>query len=212
MYPEWVFTMVQRAESRSGLASALFSRVQLRILSLLFGQPDRAYQVTEAINLAGSGRGAVQRELERLTKAGILNRTLYRNHKLYQANRQSPVFEELRSLILKTVGLVEPLRDSLKAFRSKIDVAFVYGSIAKGADTANSDIDLLIIGDDLAYGDIFNALQKAEKTLHRPVSPNLMTRQEWRQRTSDKNPFIRKILQQPRLFIFGDDNELKGIG
>jgi predicted nucleotidyltransferase len=197
-------------EQSAGLAGALFSHVQLRVLSLLIGQPDRSYQVTEVIELAGSGRGAVQRELEKLADAGILNLSVSGNRKIYQANRQSPIFEELHGLILKTVGLLEPLRKALKPYRPKIDVAFVYGSVAKGKDTAKSDVDLMIIGHELAYSEAYAALQKAEKILLRPVNPTLMTSIEWKQKLAHRNPFVSKILQQPKLFVFGTDNELKG--
>jgi predicted nucleotidyltransferase len=197
-------------EQSAGLAGALFSQVQLRVLSLLIGQPDRSYQVTEVIALAGSGRGAVQRELEKLADAGILNLSVSGNRKIYQANRQSPIFEELHGLILKTVGLLEPLRKALKPYRPKIDAAFVYGSVAQGKDTAKSDIDLMIIGHELAYSEAYAALQKAEKILLRPVNPTLMTSIEWKQKLAYRNPFVSKILQQSKLFVFGTENELKG--
>jgi predicted nucleotidyltransferase len=188
-----------------GLAGALFARVQLRLLGLLFGEPDRAFSASELIRLANSGSGAVQRELKKLADAGILSVTSSGNRRLYQANRRSPIF-------VKTVGLVEPLRRALKVFASDIEAAFVYGSVAKGHDTARSDIDLMIVGNDLAYSEVFAALQKAEKTLLRPVNPNLMTRSEWNRKRTQKVPFIGKILQQPKLFVFGTENELQGIG
>jgi len=201
----------KRSEPR-GLAGALFSRVQLRLFGLLFGDPDRAFHASELIRLAKSGTGAVQRELKRLADAGILAVTISGNRKLYQANKQSPIFQELHGLTVKTVGLVEPLRRALKPHASDIDVAFVYGSVAKGQDTAKSDIDLMIVGGELAYDEIFASLQKAESVLLRPVNPNLMTRSEWRSKLTRGVPFISRILQQPRLFVFGTENELHGTG
>jgi predicted nucleotidyltransferase len=196
----------------AGLASALFSQVQLRVLGLLLGQPARGYQLTEVINLAGSGRGAVQRELKKLSKSGILNVSIAGGRKVYQANRQSPIFEEIHSLILKTVGLIEPLRKALRSFLPKIEIAFVYGSVAQGHDTAKSDIDLMIIGSDIAYAEIYASLLKAEKTLARSINPNLMSPTEWKQRVLDKNSFVTKIAQQPKLFVIGTEDELEGIG
>jgi predicted nucleotidyltransferase len=198
-------------ESTAGLASALFSRVQLRVLGLFLGAPSRTYQVREVIKLVGSGRGAVQRELKKLTAAGILIASTTGARKVYQANLQSPIHGELSGIILKTVGLLEPLRKALKKFAPTIDVAFVYGSVAKGKDTAKSDIDLMIIGDDISYSEIFGALQKAEKTLARPINPNLMSPAEWKAKSAHKSSFIIKISQQPKLFIFGNEDELKGI-
>ena len=196
----------------NGLAGALFSKVQLSVLGLLIGQPDRSFRISEIIRLVGSGSGAVQRELETLTAAGIFTVNSSGNQKLYRANRQSPIFEELYGLVLKTVGLLEPLKKALKPYQSKIEIAFVYGSIAKGTDIAKSDIDLMIIGEQITYGDIFLALQNAEKTLQRPINPNLMTPDEWRQRRSNKSAFVTKILEQPKMFVLGTDNELQGIG
>lgn len=192
---------------KSSLADALFSRVQLRVLALLFGQPDRAFHASEIIRLAASGSGAVQRELKRLSEARLIDITQSANRKLYQANRASPLFNELHGLVFKTVGLVEPLRAALQPLAKRIDFAFVYGSVAKGSDTSGSDIDLMVIADDLAYGDIFNALQKAETTLQRPVNPNLMTTREWRRKSADEGSFAGKIARQPRLFVIGEADE-----
>ena len=199
-------------ETSASLASALFSLVQLRVLALFLSEPSRIYQLTQVIGLVGSGRGAVQREVEKLTRAGILNQTVSGSRKVYQANRQSPIFQELHGLILKTVGLHEPLRKALKSLASKIAIAFVYGSIARGEDSARSDVDLMVIGEDIAYTDIYKALQKAEEMLARPVNPNVMTPGEWMQKLAAKNAFVSKVAQQPKLFIIGTDDELKGIG
>ena len=194
------------------VASALFSRVQLRVLGIVIGQPNQDFQITEIIRLAGSGRGAVQRELENLCAAGIVLVKSNKRRKTYQANKDAPIFAELYSIILKTVGLLEPLKLALNSYKSKIDLAFVYGSVAKGADTAKSDIDLVIIGQGLTYSELYGSLQKAEKVLLRPIHPSLMTVSEWKRKLADKNPFLTKILQQPKLFVFGTENELKGIG
>lgn len=198
--------------ARKGLGSALFSQVQLRVLGLLFGQPDRAFHTSELVRLVGSGTGAVQRELAKLAGAGIATVTMSANRKLYRANRQSPIFHELHGLILKTAGLLEPIRQVLERYRAKIEIAFVYGSVASGDDTAKSDIDLMVIGKNLAYGELYAALQQAEQTLLRPVNPTLMTRQEWKQKLADQRSFVRKVVQQPKLFVFGTDDELKRIG
>lgn len=204
--------MGRNLTAKTGLAQALFSQVQLRVLHLLFGQPDQQFNGSQIIQLARSGSGAVQRELGKLTKAGLLIMTVSGNQKLYQANRQSPIFEEIHGLILKTVGLLEPLRSALKALSPGIRVAFVYGSVAKEQDTAKSDIDLMIIGSGLAYSEVYAALQKAEKVLRRPVNPNLMTTNEWKRKLAHRNPFLSKVIQQPKLFVFGTENELQAIG
>jgi predicted nucleotidyltransferase len=178
----------------------------------MFGHPDRQFHASEIIRLAGSGSGAVQRELEKLTGAGILIVTTAANRKVYQANRAAPIFAELHGIIAKTVGLVEPLRQALRPFAEQIDVAFVYGSIAKGMDTAKSDIDLMIVGKELSYSPLYAALQKAEKSLLRTVNPNLMAPSDWKRKRAEKASFVGKILQQPKLFVLGSEDELAGIG
>ena len=195
----------------SNLSGALFSRVQARVLGILFVDPDRDFPITEIISKAESGRGAVQRELEKLTNVGIVAVTLQGSRRLYHANRASPIFLELHQLILKTVGIVDPIRDALAPYRPSINCAFVYGSMAKGDETAKSDIDLMIVGNDLAYSEIFAALQAAEKTLARPINPNLTTAEEWGRKVSHRNSFTTKLLNQPKLFIFGTEDELRGI-
>jgi predicted nucleotidyltransferase len=186
--------------------------VQLRVLALLIGQPDRQFHASEIIRLAGSGSGAVQRELEKLASAGILSVATVGNRKVYRANRGSPIFGELRGIITKTAGLVEPLRQALKPFEKAIVSAFVYGSVAKKTDTAKSDIDLMIVGAGLSYSEIFAVLQKAEKTLQRPVNPNLLDAGEWKRKYREKGSFVRKIAAQPKLFVFGSEDGLSRIG
>ena len=196
----------------SNLAGALFSRVQSRVLGIVLAQPDQEFQLTEIISRAGSGRGAVQREVEKLTSAGIVETIAYGNRKLYRANRASPVFQELHQLILKTVGMVDPIRQALTAYRPSIRAAFVYGSVAKEKDTAKSDIDLMIVGDNLSYSEVYSSLQKAESVLGRPVNPNLISVGEWARKLKNKSSFIARILSQPKLFVIGNEDELRTLG
>lgn len=192
----------------TGLSSALFSNVQQRVLALIFGDPSRSYYTSEIVKAVRSGAGAVQRELARLEESGLVSVSRIGNQKHFQANRQSPIFEELRGIVIKTVGLVDPLRDALAPFSEKMDVAFVYGSVAKGADTARSDIDLMVIGKNLSYSDLYDGLQKAEKILGRPVNPNIMSPDEWRRKRATKGSFADRIGRQPKIFIFGTEANL----
>jgi predicted nucleotidyltransferase len=121
---------------------------------------------------------------------GIVATSAYGNRKLYHANRESPVFHELHQLVLKTVGIVDPLREALTPYRQSIKSAFVYGSIAKGRDTAKSDIDVMIIAEGLAYSEVYSALQKVEKHLARPVNPNLMAVGDWVRKAKNKSSFV----------------------
>ena len=131
------------------------------------------------------------------------------NQKHYRANRNSPIFTELQSIILKTAGLAEPLRQSLVPYADRIKVAFVYGSVAKGSDTAQSDIDLMVVGEDLSYADLFTALQKADETLQRNVNRSFLSVDEWRRKISQTDSVIAKINTQPKIFIFGSEADLQ---
>ena len=191
-----------------GLADALFAKVQQRVLAVLFGDPGRSFYAKEIIGLARSGSGAVQRELARLETSGLVTATRVGRQKHYQANAGSPVFEELRALALKTFGLADVLRTALAPVSSGIRAAFVYGSIAKGQDTAASDIDLMIIADNLTYADLFAALEDASSRLGRKVAPTIYSSKELAQRKKQDNAFVTRVLGQPKLWLIGDDRDL----
>jgi predicted nucleotidyltransferase len=193
----------------TSLSGALFSSVQQRVLALIFGRPERSFYTSEIVRNVHSGTGAVERELSRLQHSGLVTVERIGNQKHYRANRESPIFEELQSIVLKTIGLSEPLRQSLATYADKIKTAFVYGSVAKGADTARSDIDLMVIGDDLTYTDLYEGLQKAESTLRRHVNPTFLSLEDWRRKASHKDSVIAKIVTQPKLFILGSETDLK---
>jgi predicted nucleotidyltransferase len=198
-------TPVERT-ARRGLAGALFTPVQQRILGLLFGQPERRFQSAELIRLADSGTGAVHRQLQRLAGAGLVTVTRDGNQKYYQAKRDSPVFPELHGLALKTIGLAEPLKTALEPLAERIDLAFVYGSVAKGTDRAGSDIDLLVVSDGVSYPDLYEALRDAEQTLARPVNPTVLTGREWREKRAARDSFVQRISTQPKLMLLGSED------
>jgi len=192
----------------SGLAGALFSSVQQRVLGLLFGQPERDFSTSEVIRHVGGGTGAVHRELARLAAAGLLSVAAVGNQKRYRANRTSPIFHELRGLVVKTVGLVDPIREALAPYVNAIDVAFVYGSVAKGQDRSASDIDLMILANDLSNTDAYGALASAEAALGRTIEPTVMSPDEWRKRLSDGASFVTRVNSQSKLFVVGSDHDL----
>ena len=200
--------MGRRSKPRAGLADALFTRVQQRVLGLLFGQPDRRFQSAELIRLARGGVGAVHRQLGRLAEAELVTVTRSGNQKHYQARRDSPVFRELHQLIVKTVGVAEPLRQALARKARTIRAAFVYGSVAKGTDRARSDVDLMVISDSLRYSDVFEALQAAEAVLGRTINPTVMTVAQWRAKRAKGDSFAARVAGQPRVFVIGSDDDL----
>lgn len=175
------------------------------MLAVLFGTPDRSYYANELIALAQSGKGAVQRELTALSDAGLITARKQGNQKHFQANTASPVFAELRGLVLKTMGLRDVLRTALSALAPQIDMAFVFGSLARQQDTAESDVDLLIVSDGLGYGEVFGALESAGNALGRQVNPTLYTRGEFQRRLSQDNAFVTRVMQQPKIWLMGQE-------
>ena len=191
-------------------ADALFPAVRQRVLAVLFGSPDRSFYANELIALARSGTGAVQRELASLLAAGLVTVRDQGNQKHYQANAASPVFAELRGLVLKTVGLADVLRAALAPLEDQVAAAFVYGSVARQQDTAASDVDVLIVSDALGYAEVFGALEGAAQTLGRTINPTLYTRAELARRRAQDNAFVTRVLDQPRIWLMGDEEALRG--
>ena len=190
------------------MASALFSKVRQRVLAVLFGNPHRSFYANELIALAQSGTGAVQRELATLSEAGLLTVKRQGNQKHYQANADAPVFSELRGLVLKTMGLADVLRAALALLAPQIELAFVYGSMAKQQDTADSDIDVMVVSTDLGYADVFGTLESATVTLGRKINPTLYTPVEMTNRMSQDNAFVTRVLRQPKIWLIGNEEQL----
>ena len=191
-----------------GLADVLFSKVKQRVLALFFGNPNRSYYTNEIIRLSHSGTGAVLRELEKLTSANLITLKRVGNQKLYVVNQDSPIFSELRSLVQKTFGIADIIREMLTPMLAHIQIAFIYGSIAKGEDKASSDIDLMVIGNELDYPELYLLLETAQAKLGRQVNPTFYTHTEWIKKYKSGNNFINQVIKRPKIFIIGSENEL----
>lgn len=192
----------------ANLSDALFTRTQQRVLACLFGQPGRSYSVSELIQDTGAGSGAVQRELARLAGSGLLAVARVGNQKRYRANPESPIHDELAAIVRKTFGLANPVREALAPLADGIVAAFVYGSMARGQDTASSDIDLMLVSDTLAYGDVMGLLHPVMARLGREINPTIYTRSELRKRIDAGNSFVTRVLQQPRIWLIGGERDL----
>lgn len=192
----------------ANLSDALFTATQQRVLGCLFGQPGRSFSISELIQTTGAGSGAVQRELARLTGSGLLSVEQVGKQKLYRANPASPIHDEIVAIVRKTFGLAMPLRDALTPLADRLHAAFVFGSVAKGSDTASSDIDLLLVSDALTYADAMAALHPLMERLGREINPTLYTRAELRKRIAEGNSFVTRVLAQPRLWLIGSDDAL----
>jgi predicted nucleotidyltransferase len=201
-------SLAKRGGPARSLADALFSSTQQRVLALLFGQPDRSFYTAEIIRMAASGSGAVQRELARLEQSGLITGQRVGRQKHFRANRESPLFRELSAIVRKTVGLAGPLREALRPLETRIAAAFVYGSVAKKKDTARSDIDLLVVGDDVTYSDVYSALEPYRSRLSREINATVYSRAEIARRLKEGNAFLKRVFAQPKLWLIGSDRDL----
>lgn len=193
---------------KPGLGDVLFTKTQQRVLGLLFGSPDRSFYSNELVRLSGVGNGTVQRELGQLVGSGLVRAGLIGNQKHYQANRAAPIFDELRGIVLKTFGLADVLRARLEPLAKRIHVAFVYGSVAKGSDTATSDIDLLIVSDHVAFADVIDALANTQEAFGREVNPSIYKRVEFEKKVSEEGGFLNRVLEAPKIFLIGTDHDI----
>lgn len=200
--------MGTKADDVTGLGDALFTKTQRQVLGLLFGNPDRSFYAKEVVRLAGVGSGTVLRELEKLSRVDLLTVEKIGNQKHYRANRKSPVFEELRGLVVKTFGIADVLRGLLAKYQGNIAVAFVFGSIARGTDRKGSDIDLMIIADSLTYSDVMGVVAEAETSLGRTVNPTLYGSAEFRNKVAADSSFLKRVLEQPKIFLIGSSDDI----
>ena len=190
------------------LGGALFTGVQQRVLGALFGNPSRSYFGNELLRLTKSGKGALQRELARLQRVGLITTRTIGTQKHYQANRDAPIFEELHGIVIKTFGMADVLREALAPLVADITTAFIYGSVAKRTDTAQSDIDLFIVSESLPYAALLGAMQDPEMRLGRKINPMLMSRAELRRKREDDSGFAARVLAQPKVMIIGSEDDL----
>jgi predicted nucleotidyltransferase len=188
---------------KPSLADALFPVTKQRVLGLLFGQPERSFGTLELIGLADSGRGAVQRELEMLVQAGLVEIEVVGLQKRYRASQTSPIFEELRRIVEKTSGVASVLRTALSPIADKLELAVLYGSVAKNESTSGSDIDLLLVSSELTLEDAYRTLEPAEARLGRRISPTMYEPAEFRGRRQSNQPFLAKVLAGPHVVLMG---------
>lgn len=185
---------------------ALFPKVRQRLLATLFGQPERTFYVNELMRLADSGTGAVLRELASLAAAELVTVNRRGNQKHYQANAKSPLFPELRAIVAKTSGISERLRLALEPLSQRIAWAMMYGSTAKGTLHGSSDVDLMIIADDLTLETIYKSLATAEEEIGRKINPTVYTREEFRRRKATHSTFLTKVLAGKHMTLLGSEN------
>jgi uncharacterized protein len=185
----------------------LFGRTRGAVLAMLYGHVDQSFYLRQLVRAIGAGHGALQRELQHMTDMGLILRRTQGNQVLYQANSQSPIFPEVKGLITKTVGIHDVIRSSLAPLAPEIQVAFVYGSVARQRERANSDVDLMVLGD-APFGEVVSALGPAQKTLGREINPTVFAVDEFRSKLESANHFLRNVMKEKKFFVLGTENEL----
>lgn len=191
------------------IGDALFTKTQQKVLGLLFGKPDKSFYTNEIMRWANMGRGTVSRELERLVGSGLLTVAKEGNQNHYRANANNPVFSELTSIVKKTFGVADEVWSKLKPLDENIELAFIYGSISKGKETAASDVDLMLVGKNLNYSDVMELIIPAEELLQRSINPTIYTVAEFYKRLKEGNSFITRVLDQPKILIKGVINDIR---
>jgi predicted nucleotidyltransferase len=194
-----------------GIGAALFGATRQAVLRLLFGQPGRRFYQREIIRSLCVGSGAVQRELEQLAACGILTRTVEGRQTYFQANDSCPVFDELRGMVRKTFGIADVLRDGLLNLPADVRLAFIYGSVAAGNETGASDVDVMVVGDRLTLDEVVGALGDAQRDLGREVNPSVYRAEEFCRKLAQGHHFLSRVVQGPKIFLIGDENELNGL-
>jgi DNA-binding transcriptional ArsR family regulator len=195
---------------KSAILDALFTAPRQGILAATLIEPDRWWYLSDLARHLGVHHATLQRELARLARAEILLSRRDGNRAYYRANPDCPIFPELRTLLAKTAGLVDALREALRPFREAIQVAFVYGSVARATEAAQSDVDLMIIGD-VSLKELTSCLRQVERQLRRPVNPSIYSEAEFARKLASGSQFLRRVLDKEQLFVVGTRHDLEGL-
>ena len=189
------------------LSATLFGKTRRAVLALLYSHIDESFYVRQIARTAGVGLGAVQRELKKLFEAGIIRRTVHGRQVYYQANQQCPVYTELKSLVVKTVGVGDVLRAALVPLSDRINVAFLFGSMVGGGERSSSDADVMVVGD-VTFAEVVSVLSRAQETVRREINPLVYPPEEFRFKLAGDHHFLKQVLEGSKFFLIGDEYEL----
>jgi predicted nucleotidyltransferase len=190
------------------LSDTLFGRTRGAVLAVLYGHVGESYYLRQLARMTGIALGPVQRDLRQLVDAGLVTKRIQGTQTLFTANEASPVFAEMRSIVAKTVGMHDLLA-SLRPLEKKIDVAFVYGSVARASETEQSDVDLMVVGT-AGFADVVDRIADAQKTLNREINPTVYTAREFTGKLYGN--FLKTVLGGKKLFLIGDEDDLRELG
>jgi predicted nucleotidyltransferase len=193
----------------STLSNTLFGRTRGAVLSILYGHVGESFYLRQLARDTDIALGPVQREIRQLVDAGLVARKIVGARTLYSANQQSPVFAEIKNLVAKTVGMHDVLYEALDPLRKKINLAFVYGSVARSGEAERSDVDLMLVGK-VDFSAVVSKLADAQRTLNREINPTVYSVKEFRGKV--RGNFLKNVLAEKKLFIIGDENVLRELG
>jgi predicted nucleotidyltransferase len=204
-------TIVLGMSTLNGLGNLLFGRTRGAVLVLLYGHADQSFYTRQIAREVNASVGAVQRELENLSKVGLIVRSSVGGQVFYQAKRDSPIFREMRALVNKTIGVFSVLRSALHPLAKRVLVAFVYGSVAREEETAQSDVDLLVVGK-ATLDEVLSRLSNVEKSIGRPINQTVYSVAEFKSKLASGNHFLAAVLKGQKVFLLGDEDELRKVG
>jgi len=190
------------------LSATLFGKTRRAVLALLYSHTDESFYLRQITRAAGSGMGAVQRELKKLSESGIILRTTRGKQIYYKANPDCPIYDELKSLVMKTAGIGEILKAAFVPLTDLINVAFLFGSLVRGDERSSSDVDVLVVGN-VSFAEVVSALEQVQETIRREINPIVYPPKEFRSKLAAKHHFLKTTLNSPKFFLIGDENELE---
>mgnify|MGYP001121888116 CR=1 FL=1 len=193
---------------RSAIGASLFGITRQAVLRLFFTHPDERFYQRQIVQLLELGSGGVQRELEGLTKAGILTKLVEGRQTYFHVNKENAAFDELQGLIRKTFGVPRIVETCLRPLAKQIRLAFIYGSFASGKETAQSDVDLMIVGDNISLDDVVPVLADAQRELRREMNPTVYNSDEFARKLAEKSHFVSQVVAGTKIFVIGTENDI----
>lgn len=200
-----------RTKTPTDLGTVFFGAYRRQVLGLLLLHPGESFHLREIARATNTQPGTLRRELAQLADAGVLNREKVGNLVRYKADSACPIYDELRGILKKTAGVADVLREGLASLSDKISVAFVYGSVASGAERRSSDIDVMVVGS-ASFEEVVGALHSSQEQLRREINPSVYGPAEFKKKAKEKGSFPARVLKEPKLFIQGKENDLRKLG
>ena len=192
------------------ISTALFPKARRAVLGLLYGHPDQSYYLRQIVDLTGLGVGHVQREVNRLAEAGILHRSNVGRHVFFQADETCPIYKELHGIVTRTVGGAAVIAGALQPLADRIDVAFIFGSVARGEERQASDLDLMVVGD-VTFAELADAMRAAEGHIRRNINVTVYPAKELRDKLASGRHFLTTVMRQEKIFVLGNEHELEAL-